>query len=68
MLVKVAKLGSEVTEVLLNDGATVSEALAAARISVGNEEIRLNGESAAMDDDVKNGDLVTVVPAVKGGA
>jgi len=67
MLVKVARLGSAVAEILLADGQTVSDILAAADLQIENEEIRVNADSASESTILHNGDIVTLVPKVKGG-
>jgi putative ubiquitin-RnfH superfamily antitoxin RatB of RatAB toxin-antitoxin module len=65
--VKVARLGNAVQEVALSSGATVQNALDAADLMVENEEIRVNSSTAGVNDEVRNGDIVTLVPKVKGG-
>lgn len=66
--VKVARLGTAVQEVALGEGATVQQALTAAGLELsGTEEMRINESGAAMNDEVEDGDIVTLVPKVKGG-
>lgn len=66
--VKVARLGTAVVEVALAEGATVQDAINAAGLSVdGNEELRINSETVRTTDEVEDGDIVTLVPKVKGG-
>lgn len=65
-LVKVAQLGSRVVEVSLED-ATVHSALKTSGIVADGMEVRVNGEPASMDTLLSEGDIVTLVPAVKGG-
>lgn len=67
MLVKVARLGTAVQELALTDGQTVADALVAADLTVENEDIRINNSSASVSSVLKNGDIVTLVPKVKGG-
>jgi putative ubiquitin-RnfH superfamily antitoxin RatB of RatAB toxin-antitoxin module len=67
MLVKVARLGTAVQELALTDGATVNAALESADLSVENEDIRVNNGSASVTTVLKDGDIVTLVPKVKGG-
>lgn len=67
MLVKVARLGTAVQELALEAGAKVSDALNAADLSVENEEIRVNNNSATEQTLLQDGDIVTLVPKVKGG-
>jgi molybdopterin converting factor small subunit len=67
MLIKVARLGNAVTEVALTSGSTVESALTAADLAVDNEEIRVNNSSASLSQTLRDGDIVTLVPKVKGG-
>jgi len=66
-IIKVARLGTAVREVAVDDSATVRDALAAADIQVENEEVRIDNRSANMSDRIGSGTLVTIVPKVKGG-
>lgn len=65
--VKVARLGNTVQEVALGIGATAQNALDAAGLTLDNEELRINSSNARVTDEVRNGDIVTLVPKVKGG-
>jgi len=66
--VKVARLGTAVVEVALDSGASVEDALAAASLELdGNEDMRINENTVSSDDRVSDGDIVTLVPKVKGG-
>jgi sulfur carrier protein ThiS len=65
IFVKVAKLGSAVSEVMLNYGASVAEALAGAGMSAEGYQVRVNGGVAT--ETLVNGDLITLVPAIKHG-
>ena len=67
MLVKVARLGTAVQELALTPNAKVSDALAAADLSVENEDIRVNNNASDSSTVLQNGDIVTLVPKVKGG-
>jgi uncharacterized Zn ribbon protein len=67
MLVKVARLGTAVQEIALVDGQKVSDALLAADLEVENEDIRVNNSTAAESQILRDGDIVTLVPKVKGG-
>lgn len=66
-IVKVARLGTAVQEVAVSEEATVQDVLDAAGISTENEEVRIDGHSADLDDEIGSGTLVTLVPKVKGG-
>ncbi len=65
--VKVARLGNTVEEVALNEGASVQDALTAADLAVDGEDVRINSSNAGLTDEVRNGDIITLVPKVKGG-
>ncbi len=65
--IKVAQLGTDVREVALNDGATVGDALQAARVSTEGFEIRLNNTPANHQTPVRSGDVVTLVSKIRGG-
>jgi sulfur carrier protein ThiS len=65
ILVKVAKIGSAVVEVSLENNASVETALAAAGMNATGFQIRVNGRSAT--ERLVNGDMITLVPAIKGG-
>ena len=67
MLIKVARLGTAVQELALTDGAKVSDALAAADLAVENEDIRVNNSTSSETTVLREGDIVTLVPKVKGG-
>ena len=67
MLVKVARLGTAVQELALTDGQTVADALVAADLTVENEDIRINNTTASTASVLRDGDIVTLVPKVKGG-
>ena len=67
MLIKVARLGTAVQELALTDGAKVSDALTAADLAVENEDIRVNNSTSSETTVLKDGDIVTLVPKVKGG-
>jgi len=67
MLVKVARLGTAVQELALTDGASVQMALEAADLEVDNEDIRVNNSTVSTSTILKEGDIVTLVPKVKGG-
>ncbi len=64
--VKVAKLGSAVVELLLEDNATLEEAIAAAGISKDGCDVRINGRNSC--GTLNDRDMITLVPAFKGGA
>lgn len=65
MFVKIAKLGSAVKEVFLEDGADEAAALTAAGVDATGFQVRVNGRTPC--GTLKDGDTVTLVPQVKGG-
>ncbi len=65
--VKVAKLGSKVQELFLENGATVSSVLELAGENSEGYEIRVNGQPAAEDTPLSDGDIITLVPPIRGG-
>lgn len=69
-LVKVGRSGGRVEEYsLTEEDPTVADALAAAGISISKgDRIRLNGETADEDEDVEDGDIITVAGKVSGGS
>lgn len=70
IFVKVAPLGRCVCEVSIPAGSTVSTALEVAkrRNSISDyERLRKNNVDAALTDLVQDGDLITLVPQIRGG-
>lgn len=70
ILVKIAPLGRPTSEVSVPVGSTISAALgaAASRTSVtGYTDLQRNGSPANLNDIVQNGDIIVLVPAIKGG-
>lgn len=65
--VKIAKLGSRVQEFFLDNGATVASILAIAGEDSGGYEVRVNGVVVDAETPLDSGDIVTLVPAIKGG-
>ena len=66
--VKVARTGGEVKAFLLEEGASVEEALEASGVSYDkNDRIRVNGKSAELEDELSDGDIVTLAGKIKGG-
>ena len=66
-IVKVARLGTAVEEVAVADSATIEDILRAAGIEIENEDVRIDGRSANLNDVIGSGTVVTIVPKVKGG-
>lgn len=68
IFVKVARTGGLVSEVLLDGGRTVEDALTAGDIDFDEDEkIRVNGKPADLDDNLRDGDVVTIAGKVSGG-
>lgn len=71
ILVKVAPLTKAVTEVMIPAGSTVEVALEhAARNGAkvdGYDDLRKNGKPASKYDVVNNGDIITLIPSIRGG-
>jgi sulfur carrier protein ThiS len=66
IIVKVAQLGSAVKEVAIEDNSPVAQALTAAGVSASGFQIRVNGREATAT--LRAGDVITLVPAIKGGS
>jgi len=68
ILVKVAPLGKPVVEVMVPENSTVGDALRMAAINTsGFEDIRKNSKPVNAGDTVLRGDIITLVPAIRGG-
>ena len=67
--VKVAKLPGAVKEVVLNDGATVEDALSNAGIAIeSGESVKVNGSERDTSASVANNDIVVIAKGAKGNA
>ncbi len=69
IMVKVARLNRGVEEVFLNGGEiTVNDALEAAGFTLErSEELRMRGEKVDLATRLQDGDVVTLIPQIKGG-
>jgi len=68
IIIKVGRVGAEVKEVSLEDGATVEEALEAAGLSSKtSESVRVNGEDVDLDYELSDGERVMLVKDIRGG-
>ena len=66
--VKVATIGGEVKEFNLEEGATVEDALNAYGIDPdSSKKLRVDGEPVDLEDELEDGDYLTVSSKVKGG-
>ncbi len=66
MFIKVAKLGSPVKEVMINEGGSVEDAIYAAGMSSTGYQVRVNGRTPC--GSLREGDTITLVPSIKGGS
>jgi sulfur carrier protein ThiS len=64
--VKVAQLGSPVTEVTITKGGTVADALKAAGVKTGGVTVKCAGRKVELDDLPDHGDRLTISDPVKG--
>jgi hypothetical protein len=67
MNVRIVQLGRGVFKYAAADGATIADGLEAAGISVEHMDVRVRGRKAAVEEPLHDGDLVTVIPLIKGG-
>lgn len=67
VLVKVARLGGEVQEFALEDGSTVQDALDRADIEVNGDSIEVNNVRVTETQEIEDGDVIAVIPNIKGG-
>lgn len=65
--VKYGKLGARTEEYTLAENATVGQLLTAAGADVAGYILRVNGDVATVGTILDDGDIVTLMPAVKGG-
>jgi sulfur carrier protein ThiS len=65
--VRIVQLGKGIFTYEASAGATLAEGLAAAGIAAEHRDVRINGRPAASEYPLADGDLVTVVPMIKGG-
>lgn len=66
--VKIARTGGRVTEVVVEKGSTVEQALDASEIDWSEtDRIRKNGASVQLDSKVAKDDVITIAGKIKGG-
>jgi len=67
--VRIIQLGKKVFDYEGPHGSTVASALEAAGVVMDRlrTDIRVNGETAGQDQPLRDGDIITVLPPVKGG-
>ena len=64
--VKVSRMGALVKEVCLENGEDVQGAIELAGETVGLSNVKVNGKLAETTDSLKDGDIILIVPAIKG--
>lgn len=68
MIVKIAPVGERVTEVNLNGGHTVADALSIAEVMVNGRKIILNNKEVEETTIIKDeNSLIVLAPKMKGG-
>jgi len=65
--VKVARLGDQVKEFFVEEGETVGSLLDEVGIDPEGWDLRVNGVPASRETPLEDGDIVTLVPPIKGG-
>ena len=66
--VRILQLGRQVIDHRAKAGETVAQALAAPGIVVGpGMDLRVNGVPADGETPLRDGDVVTIIPRIKGG-
>ena len=66
--VRIVQLGKGIFEYVAEPGATVAAGLAHAGVDANRMEVRVGGRRVELDALLRDGDLVTVIPRIKGGA
>lgn len=67
-MIKVAKLGSAIKEVFLDDTATIADCIRASEFSVDSMDVRLCGVTVSNLNDVpSDGAVISLIPQIKGG-
>ena len=67
MIVKVATMAAEARDYCLGEGAKVADALTAADVESDGRDIRVNSDPSSLTDELRDGDVVTLVAKVEGG-
>lgn len=66
--VRIVQLGRGIFKYAAEEGATIADGLEAAGISVEHMDVRVRGRPAKVEEPLHDGDLVTVIPLIKGGS
>lgn len=65
--VRIVQLGKGIFEYVAEPGVTVGAGLTRAGIDATRMEVRVSGRRATLDTPLTDGDLVTIIPRIKGG-
>jgi sulfur carrier protein ThiS len=65
--VRIVQLGKGVLSYQADDGATIQDALESAGVPTATMEIRVGGRRVELTERLKDGDLVTAIPRIRGG-
>jgi hypothetical protein len=65
--VRIVQLGKGVLAYQAEEGATIQDALESAGVPIVSMEIRVGGRRAEPTEPLKDGDLVTAIPRIRGG-
>ena len=65
--IRVVVLGRSVLRVPCEPGTSLAAVLEAAGIEPAGRDVHVNGRPSALEDALDDGDLVTVIPRVRGG-
>ena len=65
--IRVVVLGRAVMRVPCPEGTPLAALIEAAGIEVGGRDVHVNGRARSLDQPLEDGDLVTVIPRVRGG-
>ena len=69
MKIRVLQLGRKVMDYDGPDGATIGAALEALSVTAGQGmDLRVNSQTATADTTLREGDVVTLIPRIKGGS
>jgi len=67
--VRILQLGRKVIDYEATGGATLGAALEGAGVAAAQGmDLRINSQPATLDTPLNEGDVVTVIPRIKGGA
>jgi sulfur carrier protein ThiS len=67
MDIRIVQLGKGIVRFAVRPGLTLADALAEVGIDAGGLDVRVNGKDVEATASLGPGDLVTLVPRVKGG-